>query len=353
MGSGSSRNKLAARLMRLDPGKPVGGKTRVATAPGQRLLGVPGRVNFMMGLGPREVIVGGASHDELGSLGEADTIDGGAGPDLIHGGPGAEVIDGGPGNDLIYGGPGNDVINGGPGNDLIYGGPGNDVINGGPGNDVIYGNKRGHTTAFPGSGTNQVNVANGHGGDRVMCAPGSVNHITADRGDRIAPSCRGKASIVRDVRLPGGRPTGRGAQTSGPPRPVARAAQGTGSDASPYTAECNPPEPSSTDCAVALWQQTLSGLWTHSGVPAMQCPASHPWLVNQDYTPFGTSVPNGVSVGGLGPVGIFISADFADSNGVAAGTLTDKASATNWTSGTNTYTVYLHCTHNTGEAYPG
>ncbi|MBV8988868.1 MAG: hypothetical protein JO372_09950 [Solirubrobacterales bacterium] len=336
VGSSSARNKLAARLMRLDPGKPVGGKTQVATAPRQRLVGAPGRVNFMMALGSREVIVGGARHDELGALGNAAKIYGGAGPDLIHGGPGNEVIDGGPGNDLIYAGPGNDVI---------YGGPGN---------DAIYGNKRGHTTAFPGSGTNTVNVANGHGGDRVMCAPGSINHITADRSDRIAPSCRrAKASTVRYVRLPSGRATGRAAQASGPQRPVARAAQGNGSDASPYTAECNPPEPASTDCAVALWQQTLSGLWTHAGVPAMQCPASHPWLVNQDYTPFGTSVPNGVSVQGLGPIGIFISADFTDANGAAVGTLTDKASATNWTTGTNTYTVYLHCTHNTGEAYPG
>ena len=104
--SNSSRARLAARLMRLDPGKPVGGNTQVGTAPGQRLVGVPARVNFIMALGPHEVIVGGAGHDELGALGDAAKIYGGAGRDLIHGGPG---------------------------------------------NDVIYANKRGHTTVFPGS----------------------------------------------------------------------------------------------------------------------------------------------------------------------------------------------------------
>ena len=238
--------------------------------------------------------MGGAGHDELGALGDGAKICGGAGPDLIHGGPG---------------------------------------------NDVIYGNKRGHTTVFPGSGTNQVNVANGHGGDRVMCAPGSINHITADRGDRIAPSCRGKRSTVRYVRLPSGRPTARAAQTSGPP----------GSDGNPYTAECNPQEPPLTDCKVEVWQQSLSGLWTHAAVPALQCPASHPWTVNSNYAPFGTTVPDGVDVAGLGPIGISIIHPLTDQNKFFTGSETEDSSVTNWTLGTNTYTIYLHCTHNTDE----
>jgi hypothetical protein len=32
--------------------------------------------------------------------------------------------------------------------------------------------------------------------ERVVCAPGSINHIVVDRGDRIARSCRGNRSSV-------------------------------------------------------------------------------------------------------------------------------------------------------------
>jgi hypothetical protein len=321
LASSAGRLRLAARLMRLDPGKQLGGNTQVGTGAGQHLLGVPGRVNFIMALGPHEVIVGGAGHDELGALGDSVTIYGGAGPDLIHAGPGKDRLDGGPGNDLIYGGAGNDVIDGGPGN------------------DVIYANKRGHTTVFPGSGTNQINVADGHGGDRVVCAAGSTNRITADHSDRIASSCRRKGSTVRYVRLPSARASARAAQTTGPP----------GSDGNPYTAECNPLEPPLTDCKVALWQQSLSGLWTHAAVPALQCPASHPWTVNYNYAPFGTSVPPGVDVAGLGPVGISIIHPLTNTDNFFTGSETEDSSVTNWTTGTNTYTIYLHCTHNTDE----
>jgi hypothetical protein len=276
-------------------------------------------VNFIMALGPREVIVGGAGHDELGALGDAARIHGGAGPDLIRGGPGDDRHDGGPGNDLIYSVRGDDVIKGGPGD------------------DVIHGNKQGNTTVFPGSGTNQVIGANGHGGDRVMCAADSINRITADRGDRIAPSCRGGSSSVRYVRPASGRPSARAAQT----------------DSSPLTAECSPPEPSSTDCKIELWDASLSGLWTHQQVPALQCPASHPWINDTDYAPFATVVPLGVEVAGLGPIGIYIPG-ILDSGDYSAGTKTEGAVATNWTvTGTNTYTVYLHCTDNTTERWGG
>ena len=98
------------------------------------------------------------------------------------------------------GGPGNDVIYGNRGNDVIYGGSGNDRIDGGPGNDRIV-DHRGATTAFPGSGTNRVDIGDGRGDDRVMCAPGSTNHIVADRGDRIARSCQSPRSTIRYVRV--------------------------------------------------------------------------------------------------------------------------------------------------------
>jgi hypothetical protein len=276
----------------------------VATAVGARVLGVPGRVNFIMALGPRERIVGGSNHDELGALGDAAKISGGGGPDLIHGGPG------------------------------------NGRLDGGRGNDFIYGDKRGHTTVFPGSGTNQVNVADGDG-DSVICAAGSINHIDADRGDRIAPSCRGERSSLRYRRVPSGHPSAHAAQ----------ATSGAGIDTSPFTAECNPPEPSTTDCKIQLWSASFTGLWTHAGVPAMQCPASHPWANHTDYVPFGTSVPFGVEIAGLGPIGVSIQETLSDPDGYVTGTGTAKASATNWTTGTATYTVYLHCTDNTDERY--
>lgn len=331
--SSSGRAKLAARLMRLDPGAQVGGNTQVATAAGARLLGVPRRTNYMMGLGRRSVIVGGAGHDELGVLGDAGRIYGGGGPDLIHGGPG---------NDRLYAGAGNDLIYGGGGGDRLYGGPGNDAVYGGPGNDQII-DKQGATTVFPGPGTNRVDVADGRGDDRVVCGPGSINHIRADRVDRIAPSCGGKGSSVRYVRLPGGDPAAHAAQTTG-----------SGTNADPYSAECDPVEPIDVDCETSeVWSESLTGLWTHAYVPAVQCPASHPWLTNTNYVPWGTVVPNGIEIAGLGPIGVSISGDNRDSNDFTIGTLTggDYSSVTNWTGGTNTYTIYLHCTHNIDNRY--
>jgi Ca2+-binding RTX toxin-like protein len=76
---------------------------------------------------------------------------------------------------------------------------GNDRIHGGAGSDRIL-DHRGATTVFAGSGVNQVNVADGHGDDQVECAPGSIDQSVADRGDRIARSCRGNGSTI--VRVP-------------------------------------------------------------------------------------------------------------------------------------------------------
>jgi Ca2+-binding RTX toxin-like protein len=123
---------------------------------------------------------------------------GGSGNDRLIGRSRNDLIYGGRGNDLIRGARGNDQLYGGPGNDRIYGGSGNDRIYGGPGNDRIV-DHRGATTAFPGPGINRVDVADRRGDDRVVCAPGSTNHIVADRGDRIARSCRGKRSTIRYV----------------------------------------------------------------------------------------------------------------------------------------------------------
>jgi hemolysin type calcium-binding protein len=124
---------------------------------------------------------------------------GGPGNDRLNGRSQNDLIYGGRGNDLIRGARGEDQLYGGPGSDRIYGGPENDRIYGGPGNDRIV-DHRGATTVFPGSGTNRVDVADRRSDDRVVCAPGSTNHIVADQRDRIARSCRGKRSTIRYVR---------------------------------------------------------------------------------------------------------------------------------------------------------
>jgi hypothetical protein len=151
-----------------------------------------------------DVIYGGPGNDRIYGGRGNDRIYGGRGNDRIYGQPGNDVIDGGLGNDRIFGGRGNDVIHadrgkdridGGEGNDRIYGGPGKGVVFGGAGNDriVAWG---GPTKVFPGSGTNWIDVADGRRNDRVVCAAGSVDHVVADRGDRIARSCRGKGSTL-------------------------------------------------------------------------------------------------------------------------------------------------------------
>jgi hypothetical protein len=134
-----------------------------------------------IGLDPGDSVGARPATSKFGGTGN-DRLQGGSGNDLIYGGRGNDRIIGGRGKDQLYGGPGSDRIDGGPGDDRIYGGPGNDRI-------VDH---RGATTVFPGSGTNRVDVADRRGDDRVVCASGSTNHIVADRGDRIARSCRGK-----------------------------------------------------------------------------------------------------------------------------------------------------------------
>jgi Ca2+-binding RTX toxin-like protein len=119
---------------------------------------------------------------------ENDRLNGGSGHNLIRGGHGNDLIRGRAGKDRSYGGPGNDRSYGGRGNDLLYGGRGNDRIYGGPGKDRIV-DHRGATTAFAGSGNNLIDVDDGRGDDRVVCAPGTITDFFADPRDRIARSC--------------------------------------------------------------------------------------------------------------------------------------------------------------------
>jgi hypothetical protein len=372
-GAKSDRDGLAARLLRLDPGARLGGNTQVATATRARLTGVRGRVNFMIGLGRGQRIVGGASHDQLGAHRAAGArIHGAQGHDLIHGGRGQQRLHGGPGHDFIHGGHGHDRIHAGHGHDRIHAGHGHDMIRGGHGHDRIHGgrgrdrlmggpgrdrliDRQGATVAVPGPGRNHVDVADGNR-DRVACAAGSTNRIVVDRGDRIHPNCRtASASIVSYRRAPNEAPAA--------DLPAAHAAQqpvsGAGTNESPYTAECA--DPQNVDCTVTSFaSRSLTGLWANEYVPSYKCPTSHPWLYNQSYAPQGTNLPPGVGALGLGPVGMNISGvilqqetEFDAVRQYGYGTLTGglNSSVTNWEFDTNSYQVQLHCTRERTHAY--
>jgi hypothetical protein len=333
VGASSGRDRLAARVMRLDPGALIGGNTQVATAAGARLFGVPRRVNFMIALGPRERIVGGARHDELGARGAA-----------------AARIYGAGGNDLIHGGGRDQRLAGGLGNDLIIGGAGRDRLRGGPGNDRLV-DKRGPTTVRPGPGRNEVDVADGQGDDRVLCRAGARDRVKADRGDRLGSGCRQHGSRVLY----------RSAPTAAPP--LAQAAYtGAGTNANPYSAPCDVPE---VDCTVSTFAgRILDHYMSNEYVPAYQCPADHPYLLRQNYAPFGTDLILGVEISNLENVGVSISGSLEVNTGqpppfddAAAGTATGYpfSSATNWAvpSSTQAYQVVLHCTSDLNHGYVG
>jgi RTX calcium-binding nonapeptide repeat (4 copies) len=390
-GASPGRDRLAARLMRLDPAARLGGNTQVATAVRGHVSGVRGRVNFIIGLAPRQRIVGGASYDQLGAHGAAGArIHGGRGHDLIHGGRGHQRLHGGPGHDFIHGGHGHDRIDGGHGHDRLHGGHGHDRLHGGHGHDRIYGDhghdrlvgghghdrihggagrdrleggpgrdrlidRQGRTVVVPGPGRNRVDVADGSS-DRVVCAAGSINRIVVDGGDRLDPHCSSEASTVRYR-----RPASEEAPTAD--APAAHAAQsvtGDGSNDNPYIAECT--EPQKVVCTTPLFAaRSLSGLWANEYVPAYKCPTSHPYLFDERYAPAGTALPHGVGVLGLGPIGMsitgFTSTRVTTSLGVTSayttGTMTGfpNSSATNWETDTNSYQLQLHCTSDTDYAF--
>ena len=317
-----SDDRRAAQLSRLDPGARLGGNTHIATAAEALLVGVPGRVNFMMGLAPRQRIVGGHGHDQLGASGAGSVVRGGRGHDLIHGKGGRQVLVGGQGHDHIFGGPGRDHLHGGPGNDRLV-------------------DSEGETVVTTGSGRNEVHIADGDGDERVVCARGSVNRIQADRGDSLHPRCRQGRSQVSYVRPTTRTPAAAKAAQSQP-------VSGTGTHDDPYIASCD--NETDNPCLISAFAaRSLSGFWANEFVPAYKCPTSHPYLYDKNYAPAGTALIKGVEVAGLGPIGVSITGFFSVDlttvfrvTGIDTGTF--NSSATNWTSGTNSYQVKLHCT---------
>jgi hypothetical protein len=356
---------LAARLLQKDPGARVGGSTQVSTTPGATVVGVPGRTNFIMALNARQQLLGGRLHDQLGALSPQPSaaarvagaagvagprlvrIHGRGGHDLIHGGGGHDQLAGGRGHDHIRGNAGHDKLVGGHGHDVIHGGPGHDRLHGGHGHDRFV-DRQGNTTVFPGPGRNHIDVSDG-GNDRVLCHPNSTNRIVADGGDRLHRHCRNARSSVVYRRPASNAPDARAAQ---------QAVTGDGTNESPFTADCA--DPQNTDCTVTAFPyRTLEGLWANEYVPAYQCSSSHPYLLQQGFAPGGTSLPPGVAANGLGDIGMSITG-VKWSEGIlifferyALGTETGfpKSSVTNWTFGTRSYQVQLHCTSDEDNGY--
>jgi RTX calcium-binding nonapeptide repeat (4 copies) len=350
----NARDQLAKMLRKRDPGKRVGGRTLVGTRTEAVLRGARGRINFMMALGDRETLIGGQGHDELGVYPgtRGVRINGRGGPDLIHGMGLAQHISGGAGNDLIYGGPGNDTIRGGAGNDAIYGGPGNDTIYGGGGNDRII-DHRGATTVITGPGRARVDVRDGQPNDRVSCPHGSQTRVVADHNDRLSAGCRRVSATAVTSPVTGS--------------PATLSTAGDGSWANPYSTTCGPS--SVGNCVETFPARALKGLWANEYVPSYECPfdnsdfgAARVYLIAYNYAPRGTTVPNGVEILGLGPIGVSITLTGPGENQAnpnpslvnmagQTGTGFGNSSATNWTTGTKSYTPNLHCTYDPDQGY--
>jgi hypothetical protein len=276
---GQSRRALAARLLRLDPGRRLGGDTVVGVSNGDVLLGVANRINFIVALGSGERIVGGKSADQLGALGKNATINGGEGNDQIHGGPG---------HDTIYGGAGNDLIT----------------------------DTKGSATIYVGRGRNEVDVAGHTGHDRILCAPGSVNRISADPGDFIAPNCRKAPSPRSSITSPR------------PPRAPARDANGCTD---------NP----NVDCTFLAASGRLEGFWWSQKIPQRECPSSHTYLLFKDYVPFGVNVPFGVEVSNIPKVDYFARRVVRPDDYVIGAF---GGSVTNWSLQPQEWHMWFHCT---------
>jgi hypothetical protein len=321
--AGGGNKRLAKLLLQRDPGAAVGGKTQVATAAGAVLRGKPGRINFMMALGDRQRLFGSNVHDELGAY---------------HGTDGVRIHSRG-GHDLIHGMRGDQLLDGGRGDDGIYGGGGDDRITGGAGDDRII-DKQGRSIIVTGSGRDRVDVGDGDADDRVICSPGAIDRVAADADDELHPGCRREAAS----------------------RATAEASQsvtGSGTNDDPYVSDCA--DRQADKCVLTEFdERRLSDMWSHEYVPAYQCNVhtqpTHPYLLNQNYAPAGTTLPKGVEVIGLGPISVSITGIAPGSNiGLlyGIGTLTGglNSSATSWSFSSNTYRVQLHCSRNLSDGY--
>lgn len=300
----------ASELVGRDPGKRVGGNTIVVTGDGEDVLGVPDRPNFIIALGSGDKITDEGQNSELGALGENDTIV----ADRSH--------------------------------ELIVAGPHGKVIVAGSGDMVVETHSDG-TIMLESSGDEVIDTGR-H--DHIICTRAAVHDTIHDnKSDTVNRMCHKNHDPVDPVASSGAT------SAEAPAAHAAQSVSGDGSSGNPYVAECTSPQ--DVVCTTPYFpSRSLTGLWANEYVPAYQCPPSHPYLYNQRYAPAGTSLVHGVSVLGLGPIGMSITGfktKDVTSNGITSsyeiGTDTGfpNSSATNWETGTNSYQIQLHCTSDT------
>ena len=305
----------ASELVGRDPGKRVGGNTIVVTGHDEDVVGVPDRPNFIIALGSGDKITGGGQNSELGALGENDTIVADRSHELIVAGPHGKVIVAGSGHDL--------------------------VVDTHPGGTIML------------ESSHDEVIATGRD-DHIICTRAAVHDTIYDnKSDTVNRTCHKDHDPVRPVARSGAT------SAEAPAAHAAQSVSGDGSSGNPYVAECAAPQ--GVVCTTPLFAaRSLSGLWANEYVPAYQCPPSHPYLYDERYAPAGTSLPQGVGVLGLGPIGMSITGiktkRVTTSDGITSiyliGTDTGfpNSSATNWGTGTNSYQLQLHCTNDTDYA---
>jgi hypothetical protein len=194
-------------------------------------------------------------------------------------------------------------------------------------------------------GTGNTIVVTGHH-DHVVCARGSRRDaLYLGPGDTAGRACRSKHNVTHTAarRI---SPQVRASAAAAP-----ASVTGTGTNADPYVAPCTQ---NTRVCTVTFPARTLSGLWANEFVPSYKCPVDHPFFIHRNVNgSFGTTVPDGVQIEGLGPIGVSITKTLPVSvntptiraSGMAGQTATGhpNSSATNWTFGSNSYRVVLHC----------
>jgi hypothetical protein len=311
--SAAEHGERAKVLHKLNPAGNLGGESIIGTQPGQHLKGVEGKPNFMIALADGITIHGASANDELGVGAHANDV---------------RILAPESGHSLIVGGPGSTIVVGGKGS--------NHVVSHGKGAKIVL--KSPHDEV----------VANGRETKIVCTEDASHELIKVDEDVEVSEECRGRDGTIKII--------GEGHEAAKRPRRTTRAAAitGAGTNENPYTAQtCNASV--GVGCQLKFPPRTLTGLWANEYVPAYRCPKEDPWLMDTEHAPFGTHLPDGVEVLGLGPVGVSISRiltvpDYASIStvGKPAGTETGAgaSSATNWTIGTVSYQVVLHCTRN-------
>lgn len=133
--------------------------------------------NQLIGLGGKDVLIGGYGDDKISGGAGNDRLFGRSGDDRISGGDGNDRLGGNTGNDHLDGGNGNDRIRGGNGDDHILGGAGDDALKGDRGNDILVGGA-GDDELIGGRGKDTLD--GGTGDDLLYAGAGADTFVFAE-----------------------------------------------------------------------------------------------------------------------------------------------------------------------------